>query len=249
MGRRQFCQTTLIMIGLLALLGCPTPPPTPPAATSVRSWGTLREALRDGETQARVQLQDIASPHLVAVGAVAGLDGEITILDGKSYISQVRMDTIRTTTNNAKVAATILFGAEVPRWNQQTLAAPIKADELDAFILAKAKAAGLDTEKPFPFVLEGELLDLQIHVLAGECPIRARLLDKKMESPPMEQHFARTKGHLIGIHASHGGGVITHHGATTHIHALVEQDGEQVMTGHCEQAGIAAGATLRLPAR
>ncbi len=237
-----------ILAILLPLTSCAAPDAAPSSGQELRpfrTWGTLREALRDGKTQARIKLDAINSPHLVAVGAAAGLDGEITIIDGDSFTSRVRGQRIETTASTA-IDATILFAAEVTEWRTVPIPADLDGPQLEALVVEQARSGGIDTEQPFAFVVEGELLDLELHVLAGECPIRARLLDTEMKSPPQQRRFDKVRGRLVGIHASHGGGVITHHGSTTHIHAVV--GGEAAFTGHCERAGVGAGATLRLPA-
>ena len=228
----------------LVIAGCTGPEPVS-APGGVRAWGTLRDALRDGHTQARVDVADIASSGLVAIGAVADLDGEISIIDGTCYVSRVRDGTIQTD-RSTQVKATILFGADVREWKTLEITRAVAPADFEAFVTKCAEDAGIDTAEPFPFLVEGELLAMKVHVLAGECPIRARIQGVSMTSPPVHREFEKVRGRLVGIHASGGGGVITHHGSATHVHAVLT-DGE-VMTGHCESVGIAEGAVLRLPA-
>ncbi len=228
---------------VLFLAGCAIPEPVSSPGT-VRTWGSLREALRDGQTQARVDVTDIANSSLVAVGAVAGLDGEITIVDGACYVSRVRGGKIQTVRSN-HVSATILFAAEVRRWKAIEVTEDVAPAAFEAFVTKCAVAAGIDTVDPFPFIVEGELLAMDVHVLAGECPIRARIQGVPMKSAPAQREFDRVRGRLVGIHASQGGGVITHHGSVTHVHTVLR--GDEGLTGHCEAVGIAAGAVLRLP--
>jgi len=236
--------TTTPVVLALVIAGCTAPDPMP-APGGVRTWGTLREALRDGHTQARVDVADIASSGLVAVGAVAGLDGEISIIDGTCYVSRVRDGKIQTDRSD-QVKATILFAADVREWKAVEITRAVAPADFEAFVTKCAEDAGIDTAEPFPFLVDGELLTLKMHVLAGECPIRARMQGVSMTSPPAHREFEKVRGRLVGIHASRGGGVITHHGSATHVHVVLT-DGE-VMTGHCEAVGIAVGAVLRLPA-
>jgi alpha-acetolactate decarboxylase len=230
---------SLLAAALIALAGCAAAPGT------VRTYGTLREALRDGATQARVDVAEIAGPTLCAVGAAAGLDGEITALDGACWISRVRGGAVQTERSH-QAAATVLFAAEVARWTSVAVEADVHPAALEAFVGECARAAGLDPNAPFPFAVEGELLAMDVHVLAGQCPIRARMLGLPVTSPPWRARFDRVRGRLVGIHARDAAGVITHHGSATHVHAVVE--GDSAFTGHCDAVGIAAGATLRLPA-
>ena len=234
--------TTPVLLAFV-IAGCSVPDPVS-APAGVRTWGTLREALRDGNTQARVDVSDIASASLVGVGAVADLDGEISIIDGTCYVSRVRDGKIQTDRTN-QVQATILFAADVREWKTVEITSAVAPADFEAFVTKCADDVGIDTTEPFPFIVEGELLAMKVHVLAGECPIRARIQGVPMKSPPVHREFQKVRGRLVGIHASGGGGVITHHGSVTHVHAVLT--GDEVMTGHCETVGIAAGAVLRLP--
>jgi acetolactate decarboxylase len=227
----------------LALSACASVDPSPAPGT-VRAWGSLREALRDGDTRARVKLSALDGQHLFAVGAVKDLDGEITIVDGVCHASHVRDGRIRTE-RSSQVEATILFAARVPRWKTIAVTEDVAPAGFDAFIARHARNLGIDIAEPFPFLVEGELTQVDVHVLAGECPIRARMLGSEMKSPPLRKTYERVRGLLVGIHASHGTGTITHHGSATHVHAVLA-DGEG-LTGHCDAVGIAAGAVLRLP--
>ncbi len=53
----------------------------------VSMWGTMREVLRQGQSQGRVALTSILKPTTIGVGALAGLEGEITIVDGQAYVA------------------------------------------------------------------------------------------------------------------------------------------------------------------
>lgn len=212
----------------------------------IERWGTLREALRDGEDQARVDVADVARKNVYAVGALEGLRGEITVVDGEVWISEGDVKspvTTRGATTSAK--ATVLFAAEVREWREFVVGMDVDPSELDAYIASQAHAAGIDTRKPFPFVVEGGLRHLQMHVIAGECPIRARMLGQEMTSPAYQFHGESVDGRLVGVYATDSSGILCHMGSRTHVHALLERDG--ALTGHAETVGLAKGALLKLP--
>ncbi len=212
----------------------------------VESWGTLREALRDGQVEGRVVVADVARKGVWGVGALENLRGEITIVDGEVWISEgaaARAGTKRTRDASAK--ATVLFAAEVPEWTNISVEADVPAAELDVYIAEHAQRTGLDLNQPFPFVVEGGLRDLSLHVIAGECPMRARMQSVKLTSPPFELAAAESAGLLVGIFATDSSGVLCHMGSRTHIHATLEEGGD--LTGHVESVGLARGAVLRLP--
>ncbi|HEX6884682.1 MAG TPA: acetolactate decarboxylase [Planctomycetota bacterium] len=209
------------------------------------SWGTLRAVLRDGEDQARVTLAEVARDDVYALGALAELAGEITIVDGDVWITRGDPETPATTCGSpGDAAAALLFACEVRAWRAFPIEHDIAPDELDAFVERCALRAGLDTTRPFPFLVEGRLTDLALHVVAGECPLRARARGASTRAFELER--ARLDGRLLGIYAPDSAGVVCPHGSRTHVHALVEQPAP--LTGHVERCGIATGSILRLPA-
>lgn len=241
---------------LLALGACagapPEAEPTPTLPTTawsgrVQGWGTLREALRDGRTQGRVAVADVARPGVYAVGALEGLRGEVTIVDGDVWMTEGGAERVATSHGHPGSArATVLFAADVTAWRDVPVDEDVEPDELDAFVVAAARAAGLDPSQPFPFLVEGGLRHLELHVVAGECPIRARALDREMTAPPYELRADAADGRLVGIHAPDSAGIVCHLGSESHVHAVLPADGG--LTGHVEAVGLAAGSVLKLPA-
>lgn len=229
------------------LLGCAPACRAPQAAAwdgELASWGTMRAVLRDGDDRARVALVDLARDDIHALGALAGLAGEITIVDGEVWITRGHPERPTTTRGPAgDAAATLLFACEVRAWREIPVEQDVPAAELDAFIERCAARAGLDPTRPFPFQVEGRLTELALHVVADECPLRARA-----RGAPTDAFELRTDaldGRLFGIFAPDSAGVVCHAGARNHVHALLETPA--VLTGHVESCGLAAGSVLRLP--
>lgn len=214
----------------------------------VERWGTLREALHDGRVEARVGLAEVAREHVYAVGALEGLRGEVTVVDGEAWISlgdARRPVTTRGPAGDAR--ATVLFAAEVRAWRDVAVEREIGPGELDAYVARRASEIGIDVLRPFPFLVEGRLVRLDAHVIAGECPIRARHLGRAMVTPAFELRRDAVEGRLVGLYAASGGGILCHGGSQTHAHVLLEADGG--LTAHVESVGLATGAVLRLPVR
>ncbi len=212
----------------------------------LEQWGTLQQALRDGQVEGRVRVGDVAREGIFAVGALEGLRGEVTIADGEIWISEGSAERAVTTRGRGSEAqATVLFAADVAEWRDVPVEVDVDPSEFDAFLVEQARLAGIDPARPFPFVVEGGLEHLSLHVVAGECPIRARMLGRNAEFPPYELHVDATVGRLVGIYAPDSGGIVCHAGATSHVHAILEDAGG--LTGHVESVGLAAGAVLELP--
>ncbi len=54
----------------------------------MQQFGGLREVMRDGHTEARVRLADLVlAPNTIAVGALTGRAGEVTIGGGTAHLA------------------------------------------------------------------------------------------------------------------------------------------------------------------
>lgn len=205
--------------------------------------------MREGHTEARIALSDIAAkPHAFAVGAVEGLRGEILIDDGHCWVAQVIAEHSAPVHKDAQShRATLLTVAYVPAWSESVVTKAVASDEFEAFIRDAAKRIGIDTTRPFPFVIEGEFRHLSAHVINGFCPMNQNVDGGSDENRPIRLDDAAGSGKLIGIYAEDSAGELTHHGSSMHVHVLTESPPKTV--AHVEGVGIAPGAKLRLPVR
>jgi acetolactate decarboxylase len=211
----------------------------------------MHQVLAQGEDEARVRLGELQQHEdLYAIGAVAGLQGEITIVDSKAFVTRVGLSGTVEPLDPEETMATLLMGQSVSRWTTTKLSDDVAPEDFDAAVHSAAAAHGVDMESPFVFVLEGELTDVHLHVLNGACPVHARRhgLEIPEGSKPFEADADRIRGTLVGMYATHGAGSVTHSGTRTHAHVVFvdEATGERV-TAHLERVGIASGATLRVP--
>lgn len=224
------------------------------AATGVRieQYGTMRAALREGQTHARFALAEIGDrPNAVGVGGLEGLGGEITVLDGDVWVarpegSQLRVSGPRPVDGDD---ATLLVLASVKSWRTVALETDgaCEGRTLEALIEETARRHAIDTARPFPFVIEGPIDRLAIHVMNGSCPMNMDP-DKGGGEPWRWISDKPVKATIVGFYAADSEGVMTHHGSAIHAHAIVDVDGKTV-TGHVERLSVGPGATLRIPAR
>jgi hypothetical protein len=209
-------------------------------------WGTIREVLRFERTQGRVTLDDITSESAVGLGALAGLHGEVLVVDGEAWVSRVDGDArpdARLAT--ADEEATFLVLAEVPLWKDIPVGQDIPPADVERFLRKAAEFAGLDWSRPFPFVVRGTVLSAEMHVLNGKCPFANP--DLPPESAPFRASFGTTPATLVGFYGEGVEAVITHHGSRVHVHGRL--GGERPIVGHMDSFGVAAGSVLQLPMR
>lgn len=211
--------------------GCTAPP------AGVRTWGTMREVLREGRDAGRVTPVEVATDRTVGVGALAGLAGEVTIVDGHVWIA-VAHDGQPPTVRNATAAdrAALLAVADVARWTEVPLGTCASYDDLERRIAEALAAGGLDPTLQ-PVRVRGRASLVRLHVIAGACPIAN-------PDGPSPWRFAGPVEaiELVGLFATGAAGRLTHHDRRSHLHAVAPG-----LTGHLDDVAL-TDAVLLLPA-
>lgn len=216
----------------------------------IQTWGGMREVMHDGQTDGRVSLRDVlAKPHAFGIGAVQDLRGEIIIDDGRCLVGQTiesgSAPAVQGEVASPSLRATLLAVAYVPAWSDALISEPLSSSEVEDHVQNAARRAGFDTTRPFPFVIEGQLVDLHAHVINGYCPMSADVNTSSVAHTPFRVDGWSGAGKLIGFFAESSAGKLTHHGTSVHMHVLTEAP--QPIIAHVEEVSLAAGARLRLP--
>ncbi|HEY8367843.1 MAG TPA: hypothetical protein VIM86_00860 [Thermodesulfobacteriota bacterium] len=223
----------------------------------IRVYGHFERMMRDAAFAGRVRLADaVSAPGVYAVGALAGLEGEVTAHGGRLFVSYGRRAGARIVPAPPDAEAALLVTARVERWVEEPIEVDLAAmPDIEAAVAAAAARRGIDASRPFPFLVRGTITGYAWHVLAGPG------------EPPGGEHggrggHGRRGGHaaadrvvrrgdrmaadLVGFYSGPAlEGVITHPGERIHVHLL---DPGRTVTGHLDAFGLAAGAVLSLPA-
>lgn len=219
--------------------------------TPLVKYGSMHEALAKGESEARVLLADLSGrEHFYAVGALEGLEGEITMLDSAVFATTFAPEGGLEPLDPSKHAATLLVGQSVPHWSGLTLDADVPPEQFDEKVRKTAAGQGVDVSEPFMFVIVGAFNDVRLHVIHGACPVHARMMKLELteEKRPYESEVARVQGTVVGIYAADAVGKLTHPATSTHPHLVfVDAETGKTVTGHLERVGIAAGSILKVP--
>ncbi len=147
--------------------------------------GAQKDIFISGKAASVVSLEDLAGRKgLYAMGPIDGLDGEITIFDSKPFITKVRgKDYI--VDNTLKHGAFFLVWTEQTRWQDVPVPETVKGYvDLQQFVKDRAKAAGIDVTKPFPFLLAGTPVEIKWHINVDRTegkPITNELFVKSKE--------------------------------------------------------------------
>ncbi len=207
----------------------------------IKRWGTVVEVMRDGRTEGRVRLVDAAQgPETIGVGALEGLAGEISIVDGATWTSRVgpngRVTTLHGSAQDER--ATFLVTADVGDWVE----IPIEVDmDLDQFVQLTGWRGG--DWNSVPFVVKGKLEALRSHVVNGACPKSSAAVGAHA---PARRDSEDVFGMLVGFWTRDTSGTLTHPGESLHVHAIVNGDGGGY-TSHVESVRLSAGSIVRVP--
>ncbi len=176
-------------------------------AGMVEYVGAQKDVFTSGKAARVVSLDDLAGRKgLYAMGPIDGLDGEITVFDSKPYITKVR-GTDYIAENTWKHGAFFLVWTEREKWQDIPIPATVKGYvDLQNFVKARAQAAGIDTTKPFPFLLSGTPVEIKWHIN----------VDRTEGKPITKESFLRSKQpfttknepvDIIGFYAEHYDGI------------------------------------------
>jgi acetolactate decarboxylase len=213
------------------------------AATTydVRWQGSL-QVVHGGDVSGKVSLQQFkGKKNLYAVGPVAELDGEITVIAGKIYIARVKHGEL-TTESDFSTSASFLVWSEVAAWQAPVpLGAKIENHaQFEKQIEALASKAGIDTSNPFPFKLEGVFERVDYHVLVPKTHQQAQA---GHSDGAKKVSLRMADAEIVGFFSKNHQGVFTHKGSVAHLH-VVERNGN---SGHVDQIGASANVRVSFP--
>ncbi len=248
---KRFVKTSslIFLCGLLAVAAVAVPTKWD---GSLIEWATMREAIGQQNFQARGRFAELASkPHFYGIGAVAELKGEATVIDSRITATEVSCCGHMMAVDKEgveKLEGTYLLGAYVEQWMEESVKS--ETDQLGFEDKLRKASSKWESAPAFPFLLQGELLDVKVHVVNGACPMHARIheIELPQESKPFEKSYPRLQGRVLGFFADNAVGVRTHPNTSIHAHIVfVDPESGEEVTGHLERFSVAAGAQLSLP--
>ncbi|MFW5634316.1 MAG: hypothetical protein ACOCYR_05430 [Erythrobacter sp.] len=206
--------------------------------------GARRSLIRAGDLSARIALADVpANPNMIAVGPVAGLQGEITIYEGEIFVSTIERGEQVRDAFVAQEASFLAFGA-ASGWREIDVPGELASlPEIESFVLEQARLAGIPVARPFPFRIEGVAAALDYHVIfKPDTKPHDRVEHQKAKVKfAAENETVR----IAGVWADSAAiGRYTHPGQHIHLHAVL---GEGERSGHIDAIRLKRGARLFLP--
>lgn len=210
----------------------------------VKSYGNYKKMIHMKNTDGVIGLKEaISSKNSYAVGAIQKGTGEITVLEGKIYLDYGEDgigNSVHTIPPHEK--AVLLAISNVDKWQSSKISKPLAKDNLFKAILLKAKEQGLDTNKPFPFLLEGRFKELQIHVINGQNPKFKGHGGKEKMFKMAKETRGDQAATIVGFYSADDQGTYTHPEESWHLHAIIDDIG-----AHVDDIYSGMNITLKLP--
>ncbi|GAB5527262.1 MAG: hypothetical protein Roseis2KO_51340 [Roseivirga sp.] len=239
-----FAMLTAMLVCMLLFMvsGCAREK-TPKVPAEVSHYGVLREIMMEQKIEANADLADLRDlPDLYALGALEGLAGEILILDSQPFngiASQGELSFDKTFDRKA----TLLVSAQVPAWQELSLQLEsVDLAQLQTIVRDAAKQLSISTEEAVPFMIKGELKQVDWHVInAAEAEAQNHDAYKKAG---LQGESRDIKAELLGFYSEKHEGVFTHHGSYLHIHFM---NADETEMGHVDELMIDGKVVLLFP--
>jgi alpha-acetolactate decarboxylase len=214
---------------------------------SFQSYGHFKQMIKSRNITGKTTIDnlELTKKGTFAVGALGSATGEITIFDGKIYLSYGKAGASHIVNKIPKGESAMLLALIRPK----KFTEPIKIDEdmmdLDFYewVEKQAKLNNIDPTKPFLFILKGEFKELVWHIINGRNIVPPKAGEKHYL---MEKLFVRKKsesGTIFGIYRKGKQGVFTHPGDNYHAHGIFANS---TQAGHVDNFDIPKGVSLQL---
>jgi len=231
----------ILALIILTLQGCKQE--TTDSVEGIVHVGALKEIM-SGDLDSNINLDELREvPNLYALGAIAGLKGEIQIINSKPYNSRVTTENF-TIDTDFNASAALLVYTQVPEWHEFSIPkAILTLKQFEDFLEYTAVKAGVDTSQPFPFMIEGYVRKIDWHIVNW---------DENNASHSRESHLASGLNgimveedvEILGFYSKDHKGIYTHHDANWHMHFNAK---DQNLAGHLDDLLLGEYMTLKLP--
>jgi acetolactate decarboxylase len=215
-----------------------------PLSYEVHQEGALMNFMHKGDLSSKINLATLSPENLYALGAVENLKGEILVLNGNALISRVRQKEVQIDESLENEAALLVY-AHVEKWLEVGNTKSFESGgQFEKWLDSEAKKTGIDTSKPFPFLLKGKVSSLSWHVIDWPEGDTEHTHQKHVNSG-LNGDLQETEVSVLGFHSKNHKGVFTHHSSNVHMHMSTT---DYELAGHVDEFNPGSEMTLFLPA-
>lgn len=210
----------------------------------VKHKGALKNMMHKHDISAKCSLSEIADKeNIYALGALENLQGEIQIFDSKPYNS-TSVDGAIEISDSYEGKASLLVYAQVSDWVEIKIPNEILSyEQLEIFIAEQAEKIGIDTEQPFPFLVEGTPQSIDWHIIKWEIGDNDHSHQKHIESGP-HGTLEKTEMDILGFYSDKHHAIFTHHTTNMHLHFKTK---DEKIAGHLDGMILGQNMLLKLP--
>lgn len=230
-----------LALASLMLSSCASEPTQQTATTpqEVQVVGAMRNVMWKGELAGTIDLDTISQKeHLVGLGPVEYLAGELMILDGRAYKSVVTSDTTMQVEETFSAKAPFFVYTHVPGWSEQVLPDSIRTlQQLELYLDNVTQTS----KRPFAFKISGEVEQAIIHIVNLPAGSTVSSPDEAHEGQ-VNYTLADEQVEILGFFSTEHKAVFTHHDTFMHLH-LITKDRSKM--GHLDSVAFKPG-TLKL---
>ncbi len=149
--------------------------------------------------------------------------------------------TIRNSFDNK---ATLLVYTTVDKWESFNIPNNIGTyTDLEKHIEQVAKDNGINTEEPFPFLINGVVNSADWHVIDWKKGDKVHTHEKHIKSG-LNGIIKNQKVEILGFYSNSHHAIFTHHTTNMHLHVKTS---DSKITGHIDELILGQGMTLKLP--
>lgn len=234
---------TIITLTILTVFSCSTSLDKD-ESFKVKYQGALKNIMHKGDISAQADLAHFQdSEYFYALGAVENLKGELLILDSKPFISSVQ-DQKLTISNSFEHKATLLVYASVDKWTSSTVPHNVSTyEDLEKHIEQTAKDNGINTDEPFPFLINGQVKSFDWHVIDWKGGDTEHSHEKHINSG-LHGTLTDQDVEILGFYSNSHHAIFTHHTTNMHLHVKTTDNST---SGHLDGLTLGQGMTLQLP--
>lgn len=206
--------------------------------------GALKNMMMKADVSAKTDLKPYGDiEHFYALGALENLKGEIQIFDSKPFITSVIDSSLHFDNTYNKKAALLVY-ASVSKWKSVKIPdSIITYKELEIFIEQKAKAENINTNEPFPFLLEGTPKSFDWHVINWKDGDTEHSHEKHVASG-LNGTISNRSVEILGFYSNSHHAIFTHHTTNMHLHVKTT---DNELAGHIDGLTLGKGMILKLP--
>jgi acetolactate decarboxylase len=233
----------LVLLFIIFITSCNQ---NPLPAFKVNYKGALKNLMHKGDLSAKISLSEIKDfKHLYALGAVEGLKGEVLVLNSTPFISYVAIkDTLKTmlvdSTFNKK--ASLLVYSTVKEWESISIPSSVLSyNEFELYVEKITSEKGINTDEPFPFIIEGITTSFDWHVINWPEGDTEHSHDKHIHSG-LYGTLENEAVEMLGFYSNKHHAIFTHHTTNMHIHVKSEK-----AIGHVDDIILGTNMILKLP--